>query len=179
MKGLFTIGYEGASLADFVRTLTREGVTTLLDVRELPLSRRKGFSKTSLAELLTSRGIAYRHERALGTPRPLRRSLAVERDYPAFFAAFGAHLDSHSRVLEELSASLEGRVALMCFERDHKACHRSSVADRLKAITGLPVRHLEVTHVPAEAGESRDLGQSVPAAEPKVRRDRLLCGDHA
>jgi len=64
---LTTIGYEGVSVEAFIGTLARARVTLLLDVRELPSSRRKGFSKTPLSEALREVGIEYRHERALGT----------------------------------------------------------------------------------------------------------------
>ena len=46
---VFTIGYERRSPEELVRGLTDAGVTLLADVRELPLSRRPGFSKTALA----------------------------------------------------------------------------------------------------------------------------------
>ncbi len=49
---LTTIGYEGASLTAFISTLKASGVTLLLDVRELPVTRRKGFSKTPLCRRL-------------------------------------------------------------------------------------------------------------------------------
>ena len=45
MKGLFTIGYEGVSLDDFLATLENTAIDVLLDIREFPVSRRKGFSK--------------------------------------------------------------------------------------------------------------------------------------
>ena len=42
---LLSIGYEKAGFADFIATLQGAGVLTLIDVRDLPLSRRAGFSK--------------------------------------------------------------------------------------------------------------------------------------
>lgn len=68
MTGLYTIGYEGADLGDFLATLRAMCVTTLVDVRELPISRRKGFSKAALGEALGAVDIAYKHERHLGSP---------------------------------------------------------------------------------------------------------------
>lgn len=59
---LATIGYQGAPLPAFLATLKAARVTLLLDVRGLPLSRRKGFSKTPLSEALMRIGIGYRHE---------------------------------------------------------------------------------------------------------------------
>ena len=59
MKKLFTIGYEGAALDDFMRTLKTAKVDVLLDVRELPMSRRKGFSKTVLGGALTVLALSH------------------------------------------------------------------------------------------------------------------------
>ena len=73
LSGLTTIGYEGASLPAFLATLKDAGVTRLLDIRELPISRRKGFSKTPLSQALAGVGIEYQHERALGAPRSIRQ----------------------------------------------------------------------------------------------------------
>ncbi len=48
---LYTLGYEGLSLAEFFDRLAQAGVSRLVDVRELPLSRRPGFSKTKRASV--------------------------------------------------------------------------------------------------------------------------------
>ena len=69
---LFTIGYERRSPDELVRVLGDAGVTLLADVRELPNSRRRGFSKNALAAALGEAGILYAHERALGNPKPYR-----------------------------------------------------------------------------------------------------------
>jgi uncharacterized protein (DUF488 family) len=45
---LVTVGYEWRSLGELVDALRAAGVERLIDVRELPLSRRRGFSKTSV-----------------------------------------------------------------------------------------------------------------------------------
>ena len=92
MKGLFTIGYESATLADFIATLQAARVTLLLDVREFPLSRKKGFSKRALSEAVQAAGIAYRHERDLGSPKALRQQLHSDGDYAQFFGSFSKYL---------------------------------------------------------------------------------------
>ena len=66
---VFTIGYEATTMADFLAALARAGVQRVIDVRALPLSRRPGFSKTSLAASLAEAGIGYVHLKALGTPK--------------------------------------------------------------------------------------------------------------
>jgi hypothetical protein len=54
MPILATIGYEAASLVDFIATLQAARVHTLVDVRDLPISRRPGFAKKALAVALPS-----------------------------------------------------------------------------------------------------------------------------
>lgn len=67
---LLTIGYEThREPASPVVALLAADVERLVDVRELPLSRRRGFSKTALAGALADAGIHYEHERALGNPK--------------------------------------------------------------------------------------------------------------
>ena len=65
---LWTIGYEKTSWPDVLATLRAAGVAQVIDVRQLPLSRRAGFSKRQLAAGLAEAGIGYVHLRALGTP---------------------------------------------------------------------------------------------------------------
>ncbi|MBM3927915.1 MAG: DUF488 domain-containing protein, partial [Sphingomonadales bacterium] len=56
---IYTIGYEGATQGEVIAALERAGVKRVIDVRQLPLSRRPGFSKSSLAASLAERGIDY------------------------------------------------------------------------------------------------------------------------
>lgn len=124
---LFTIGYESVTQADFLAELGRAGVAQVVDVRALPLSRRPGFSKTSLRNALAEAGIGYVHLKALGTPAAGReaarkgRLAELERIYagqlllPEALAA-AAHL--RTLVAERPSA-------LLCYEREPAGCHRS------------------------------------------------------
>lgn len=164
MDAIVTIGYEQASLDAFISTLQRAGVTTLLDVRELPVSRRKGFSKRSLSDALAAAGIAYRHERALGSPRDIRHQLHADGDYADFFRQFSTYLREQQPLLKELATELAGTVALMCFERDPATCHRSVVAKELEALTRLKTKHLGVHDVPAHSRASLGARQSVSPA---------------
>ncbi|MEO6152690.1 MAG: DUF488 domain-containing protein, partial [Croceibacterium sp.] len=65
---ILTIGYEQATQGAVVATLLDAGVEVLADIRYLPLSRRPGFSKSSLKAAVEEAGIAYRHFKHLGTP---------------------------------------------------------------------------------------------------------------
>jgi uncharacterized protein (DUF488 family) len=149
---IFTIGYEGASVEGFLQTLNAAGVTQLLDVRELPLSRRKGFSKNALAEILTSAGIGYQHERAFGAPRHIRHRLREDGDLPRYFADFREYLATQRATLDTLAQSISGAVALLCYERNPAECHRSLVATALARRVKTSVEHLSVPlHEPKQA----------------------------
>lgn len=167
LKKIITIGYEGAELRHFLSTLEALGVTTLLDIRELPISRRPGFAKTALREGLASVGIAYRHEPRLGSPKDIRHQLREDGDYTRFFKKFGKHLDKQGELLEQLTEELSGTIALLCYERDHKTCHRLAVAEALSELTGIKPKHHGVTaHAKREAAahSCTHLGQSLSTA---------------
>lgn len=167
LKHLVTIGYEGADFADFLATLDTIGVTTLLDIRELPISRRRGFAKTALREGLAGVGIAYRHEPRLGSPKVIRHQLRDDGDLKRFFRDFGRYLGTQGDLLEQLADELTGTVALLCYERDHTTCHRNTVANALSDLIGLKPKHHGVqghAQRQAAARSRTHLGQSLPAA---------------
>jgi uncharacterized protein (DUF488 family) len=139
---LFTLGYESEEAAAFLGVLENNKIDLLLDIRELPLSRRKGFSKNALRSSLEARGIDYRHERRLGTPKALRDRLRADHDYETFFRDFGKHLAAQQQLLDLLAGELKGNVVLVCYEKDYRTCHRSRVAAALAERTGAPMIHL-------------------------------------
>jgi uncharacterized protein (DUF488 family) len=59
--GLLTIGYEGKSLETYLNQLIKAGVTLLCDVRRNAVSRKYGFSKSTLSEARMRVGIDYEH----------------------------------------------------------------------------------------------------------------------
>jgi uncharacterized protein (DUF488 family) len=144
MTELFTIGYEGADLAAFLRRLKAEGISILVDVREIPQSRRRGFSKKQLSESLKKHGIEYVHKRELGAPREIRHELRDSGDYATYFQQFNAYLNTQRAALDRLIEECVGAVVLMCFERDPQECHRSAVARELAKLADLKPVHLDV-----------------------------------
>lgn len=140
------MGYEGATVSDFVRTLQSVGVSLLLDVRERAQSRRPGFSKRALGEALQDAGIGYRHIKQLGDPKA-GRDAARRGDMASFREIFGTHIDlddSKAAVAEAALDVEKETVALMCFERAPVGCHRSIVADRICEIVSADIVHLGV-----------------------------------
>jgi uncharacterized protein (DUF488 family) len=141
---LFTVGYEGRSLDELVDALRAVGVERLIDVRELPLSRRQGFSKTALGDTLRKSGIEYVHVKALGNPKPNRERYWAG-DVEGGAAVYRKHLNNGSRsALIELAESLgDNPACLLCFERDHTECHRDVIVQELQGLKSrLKVSHL-------------------------------------
>ena len=134
---LYTIGYEGRNIEAFIDRLKEFGVTRLIDVREIPLSRKKGFSKTALGQRLNDENIEYVHYKALGSPSEIRHKLKEDLDYNYFFEAFSNYLAGKMEVIEEVYEYLSnGTNCLMCFERIPEECHRSCVAKKIKEYDG-------------------------------------------
>ena len=135
MTQIYTIGYEGTDIERFVRTLKLVGVEQLVDVRAVPISRKKGFSKNSLRERVEAEGIRYVHLSALGDPKAGREAAKAGR-YDQFRKIYAKHLSG--TVAQECLSTLSNLIAesascLMCFERDPKECHRSIIASELKS----------------------------------------------
>lgn len=141
---IFTIGYEGATQADFVACLLQAGVTLLADVRAVPLSRRPGFSKNVLAAALREGGIGYVGFKALGTP-PDGREAARKGRHADLARIYGAQLDLPEAQLaaQQLAEMAQDQpTALLCFERDPACCHRTLLVE--SAMPEADVTHLFV-----------------------------------
>jgi len=141
---LQTIGYEGCTIEGVVAALREAGTKLLIDVRAVAQSRKPGFSKRQLAAALDEAGIAYVHLQGLGTPKPGRD--AVRAGHPErMVPIFQAHMTSDRAQAELAQAkglATERTACLLCFERDHKTCHRMLVADMIVEDTRQAVRHL-------------------------------------
>lgn len=128
---LYTIGYEGAAQADVIMALGEAGVKLLADVRAVPFSRRPGFSKNILAAGLREAGIDYVGLKALGTP-PAGREAARKGNHALLRTIYAGQLELPEALaqLAQLKALAgEKPTALLCFERDPAACHRSLLVE--------------------------------------------------
>ena len=142
---MLTIGYEGRAIDEFITRLKQFNISRLIDVREIPLSRKPGFSKTSLRERLKNENIEYVHIKALGSPSPIRNKLKTDWDYDYFFKAYAKYLSQNMQVIREVYQFIsDGINCLMCFERFPEKCHRTAVADRIKEYdgNGLKIKHI-------------------------------------
>jgi uncharacterized protein (DUF488 family) len=124
---IFTIGYEGATMGEFLEALQNAGVEQVIDVRAVPNSRRPGFSKTPLRNALAEAGIDYVHLRALGTPAAGREAARAGRK-AELEAIYAGQLETPEAMAEGammLELSAEKPSALLCYERDPACCHRT------------------------------------------------------
>jgi uncharacterized protein (DUF488 family) len=145
---LFTFGYEGLGIDAFVERLRAERVDTVVDVRELPLSRKKGFSKTGFQNILASHGIGYVHLSALGCPKSVRNQYKLDGDWRTYTHGFLAHLERQGPVLQDLVQTAHAsRACLVCFEADFSRCHRTFVARAARELGGPTIMHLTATKV--------------------------------
>ena len=132
---IFTIGYEGATVAEFVAALTQAKVERVIDVRALPLSRRPGFSKSPLRAALEEAGIEYLHLKALGTPADGRAAARAGRyaDLQRIYAGQLELPEAMAQAAQMLALADERPTALLCMERDPAQCHRTLLLDAVAA----------------------------------------------
>jgi uncharacterized protein (DUF488 family) len=134
---IWTVGHSTRSGEAFVQILTAHGIEVLVDVRTYPGSRRyPQFNREALAESLREAGIEYQHEPRLGgrrTPRSDSHNTAWRN---AQFRGYADHMETEAfknGVRELLELASRKRVAVMCAEAVWWRCHRSLIADYLKA----------------------------------------------
>jgi uncharacterized protein (DUF488 family) len=167
-RTVYTVGYEGSSISDFIETIRVIGVQTVLDIRAVPVSRKLGFSKHTLAQKLADAGLHYAHIPALGDPKP-GRDAARQGELSKFRRVFGDHLrlEASRAALADISQLAISSVAcLLCFERAHSCCHRSLVADAMSEFGSFRVRHIGVRSGISSNERIRD---AVASRETRVR----------
>jgi len=128
------MGYEGETPEGFLQRIQDEGITTVIDVREIPLSRKNGFSKTNLKNSLDKYGIKYYHYSQLGSPSSLRKMLRENGDYLTFFKDYRKYIRKKKGLVNEVAqlvANNGKNSTLLCFEKHSDLCHRSIVASEI------------------------------------------------
>ena len=144
---LFTIGYEGISLEEYLVRLLKNDVKVLVDVRNNPLSMKYGFSKSQLKKYCASLGIEYVHIPEVGIQSDQRQELNTQSDYDKLFAIYRnnnlSKTTTHQQQILNM-LKLHKRIALTCFEANICQCHRKHLAE---AIETLPDFKYEVKHI--------------------------------
>lgn len=135
-----SIGYEQfPDVNVFAVRLAAAGVECLVDVRELPISRRRGYAKSALSQAMEAVGIEYQHRKGLGNPKAIR-DLYKSGDVEGGRSLYRRYLLEHVEQLRELQQVLEEkRCALMCLEHKQEVCHRDVIFAALEETQGLEI----------------------------------------
>lgn len=144
---LYTIGYEGISLEEYLNKLIKNDIKLLCDVRKNSISMKYGFSKSQLEKACEAIGVKYVHIPELGIESDKRQVLNTQNDYDTLFALYRNDIlprtiDIQNNILTMLKDN--ERIALTCFEANINQCHRKHLAD---AITKLPGFDYELKHI--------------------------------
>lgn len=144
---LYTIGYEGLSLEEYLNKLIENDIKVLCDVRKNSISMKYGFSKSQLENACNGVGIKYIHIPELGIDADKRQVLNSQPDYDSLFTLYRNNILAQTKEIQEkiLFLLMENkRIALTCFEANIYQCHRKHLAD---AVTQLPEFKYELKHI--------------------------------
>ncbi len=137
-RTIYSIGYEGISLEEYLNLLIKNDVKVLCDVRKNAFSQKYGFSKSQLKDSCTGLNIEYIHLPNLGIISNKRKELKCQHDYDELFKEYEEETllnQFDSLIFIQQLIDIKHRVAITCFEKNTHQCHRTRV---LKAILDLP-----------------------------------------
>lgn len=142
---VWTIGHSTLAIEEFIAPLKSVAIESLVDVRSFPGSRRyPHFGKDNLAASLVEAGIEYAHFAELGgrrRARPDSRNVAWRNEGFRGYADYMETANFRDGIKRLLDLASTDRTAVMCAEAVWWRCHRSLIADYLKA-AGVDVVHI-------------------------------------
>ena len=152
---------------EFISLLEANGIKLLADVRAFPGSKRyPQFNKDALADSISAHGIRYEHFPELGGKRKSKPDSRNTAWRNASFRGYADYMETErfQKGIERLLdvATEAGPTAIMCAEAVWWRCHRSLIADCLKA------RGVEVLHI---------LGANKVEPHPYTSAARIVNGE--
>jgi len=121
----FTIGYTGRKTEDILDALVANGVRTLADIRQNPVSMyRPDLSKTNLRRLVENRGLNYMHLPELGVPRDIRAKAIKTGTREVIWEWYDEFVVKEYNLHRFFNCIIEHPVVFMCVEIDPRECHR-------------------------------------------------------
>jgi ParB family chromosome partitioning protein len=136
---IFTIGYQGRDVENFIDVLKKNGIELVVDARYSAESQYKPeFSQAVLKRELERNHIKYEHRPELGLPYLIQNPYKEGAfGYECLKQWYTWHINAETKfdeLIEHVKKS--GKVVLMCMERHAKpmreqryACHRDILAD--------------------------------------------------
>ena len=172
---IWTVGHSTRSPEDFNEILLAHDIEVLVDVRSFPSSRRyPHFNKPALSRQLDSSGLLYLHLPALGgrrPPSPDSKNTAWKNSSFRAYADYMETEDFREGVEALLELAQKKRTAVMCAEALWWRCHRSLIADFLKA------KSVQVIHIlDARKTESHPYTSAARIVEGRLSYEGLLVG---
>ena len=154
-KKLYTIGYEGLNIEQYIKKLIENDIRAVVDVRRNAFSYKSNFSKDELNSCLLQRNILYYHIPELGIDSNKRKNvkLTIEPEITLFGeekSQLQILFEEYKRILPTKQKHIElllniinkyQNVALTCFEHDYKCCHRHIIAEYIKNEVNI-IKHL-------------------------------------
>jgi uncharacterized protein (DUF488 family) len=134
---LFTLGYQGTNVHNYISTLRNAGVGLVVDVRETAWSHKRDFCKSAFKLKLELAGIQYIHLPSAGNPKQNRKTAKTAQEC---LDRYRVYLSTSRQGVADILAVIEGAqmsgygVCLTCFEREPLDCHRSILADAICCI---------------------------------------------
>ncbi|MFA7370906.1 MAG: DUF488 domain-containing protein [Sphaerochaetaceae bacterium] len=144
-KGLYTVGYEGITIEDFINKLIKNNIKRVIDVRGNPNSRKREFAKNSLAASLARVGIEYIGMKEIGVPNKIKREYLKAGRKEELFQWYEENVLVNSKpLIKEINTlTKEVNTVLVCYEANPADCHRSHLATFCKReLPALTVTHL-------------------------------------
>lgn len=140
---IYTAGYEGKTVDEFLNLLIESGISRLIDVRYNPISRRYGFHRSTLSRLCSSLNINYQHFPSLGIPGSERECIGSENQYIKLFENYRLNLALCETDLANVIRLLQSEPSvLVCMEANPDCCHRNVLAQHLATLMDMPIKHL-------------------------------------
>ena len=142
---IWTIGHSNRSLDDFLALVAAFVIEVLVDVRRFPGSRKHPhFNQAELSKSLAEVDVEYEFFPELGGRRKPRADSPNTAWRNESFRAYADYMETEefrAGIERLLAVANERRVAVMCSEAVWWRCHRSLIADYLKA-AGIEVQHI-------------------------------------
>ena len=141
---VYSAGYEGETIDHFFNKIIKNGIKNIIDIRNNPVSRKYGFSKSQLVNNCSGLGLSYYEFPELGIISDKRKKLKTFADYKSL-------LDDYEKIIIESQNSSIKKVeniiknhpsVLICFEKDYNYCHRNRLAKIISNDTGLDIKHI-------------------------------------
>jgi uncharacterized protein (DUF488 family) len=127
---VYTLGYQGISLDEYISFLKEHPISLVIDVRAVAWSHKPGFAKNAMQTGLREAGIGYLHLQSAGNPFRKDEDGDVMMKYRSYLQKQREPLDRIEAEIQEAAKNNEC-VCLTCFEKAPQECHRSVIAEFL------------------------------------------------